>query len=192
MPFFPFWPRREIPGEVELLDILRVSGTVGSWRKGREGGRLCRGRLCDAPLTACALNGKVWGDALVTGVEVTLTVALGWWLEVTSGTAQKILPQILEQMPGETHVDPGVTAAVEAGQQHGDDERHGCRRWDSEREITVLWQQNEEQVCFLCEGKCVNGWLKVYLLSYAVTKRYLHNFEDTYRCTCYFISIYAS
>lgn len=104
---------------------------------GARGGRLCRGSLCDAPLTACALNGKVWGDALVTGVKVTLTVALGW-LEVASGTAQTILPQILEEVPGETHVDPGVTAAVEAGQQHGDDEGRGCRRWDSrQRDVTT-------------------------------------------------------
>jgi len=63
----------------------------------------------------------------VTGVKVTLTPALGG-LEVASGTAQKVLLKILEQMPSEAHVDPGVTAAVEAGQQHRDDEGHSCRR----------------------------------------------------------------
>lgn len=107
---------------------LKTGQEAGERRGGA--GILRRGSLCDAPLTAGALDGKVWGDALVTGVKVTLTVALGR-LEVASGTAQTILPQVLEEMSGETHVDPGVTAAVEAGQQHGDDEGCGCRRWDS-------------------------------------------------------------
>lgn len=63
----------------------------------------------------------------MTGIKITLTAALGC-LEVASRTAEKVLPEIMEQMPREAHVDPGVTAAVEAGQQHGDDEGHGCRR----------------------------------------------------------------
>lgn len=89
------------------------------------GDRLCRRCLCDAPLTAGALDNKCWGDALVAGVEFRLAVALGW-LEVASGAAQKALPEILEEVSGEAHVDPGVTAAVEAGEEHGDDEGHGC------------------------------------------------------------------
>lgn len=68
----------------------------------------------------------------MAGVKVTLTAALGR-LEVAGGAAQKVLPKVLEQMPCEAHVDPGVTAAVEAGQQHGDDEGHSCRA-EKERE----------------------------------------------------------
>lgn len=128
LSFVPFRPwSRDIwmvMGDGVGLNTGQAAGARGG------GGCLRGGGLCDAPLTARALNGKVWGDALVTGVKVTLTVALGW-LEVASRTAQTILPQILEEVPGETHVDPGVTAAVEAGQQHGDDEGRGCRRWDS-------------------------------------------------------------
>ena len=72
----------------------------------------------------------------MAGVKVTLTAALGG-LEVVSRTAQKVLPEILEQVPSEAHIDPGVTAAVEAGQQHGDDEGHGCRRQEGQRRVTV-------------------------------------------------------
>lgn len=32
----------------------------------------------------------------------------------------------MEEVPGVEHVDPGVAAAVEAGQEHGDDEGGGC------------------------------------------------------------------
>lgn len=87
----------------------------------------CGGGLCDAPLTAGALDGKVGGDALVAGVKVGLAGALGR-LEVTRRAAQKGLPELLEEMPSKAHVDPGVAAAVEAGQQHGDDEGRGWRR----------------------------------------------------------------
>lgn len=163
----PFWSRWEISGDVELLDVLWVTACgvrqSGQLEKGK-GGCLCRRGLCDALLTASALNCKVWGDALVTGVKLTLTTALGWF-EVVSRTAQKILPKILEQMPCEAHIDPGVTAAVEAGQQHGDDKGHGCRDEKARREVTVLRQHERTTACFLCEGKGFNGWQKVYLLS---------------------------
>lgn len=39
----------------------------------------------------------------------------------------------MEEMPSEAHIDPGVTAAVEACKQHGDDEGHGCKRGDREK-----------------------------------------------------------
>ena len=41
-------------------------------------------------------------------------------------------------MPCEAHVDPGVTAAIEAGQQHGDDEGHGCRRGQGEERYCAV------------------------------------------------------
>lgn len=37
---------------------------------------------------------------------------------------------VLEQMPAEEHVNPGVAAAAEAGQQHGDGERHVGGLWE--------------------------------------------------------------
>lgn len=131
-----------------------VKGGMGSLRKGKAGGCLCGGSLCDTPLTASALNGKGWGVALVTGVKVTLTAALGW-LEVASGTAQKVLPKILEQMPSEAHVDPGVAAAVEAGQQHGDDEGHGCRRQEREESYCAAATKMNQHFVF-----SVHFWLK--------------------------------
>jgi len=33
----------------------------------------------------------------------------------------------MEEMASKKHVDPGVTAAVQTGQQHGDDKGHCCR-----------------------------------------------------------------
>lgn len=95
----------------------------------------CGGGLREAPLAARALDGKVRGDALVAGVKVALAGALGR-LEVARGAAQEGLPEVLEEVPGEAHVDPGVAAAVEAGQQHGDDEGRGCKEM---RRITLAW-----------------------------------------------------
>ena len=63
----------------------------------------------------------------MAGLKVPLTLAAGR-LEVARGAAHEALPEVLEKVAREAHVDPGVAAAVEAGQQHGDDEGHGCRR----------------------------------------------------------------
>lgn len=46
--------------------------------------------------------------------------------------ARQASGEVGEEVPAEDHVDPGVAAAVEAGQQHGDDEGHGCRRQERE------------------------------------------------------------
>ena len=125
-----------------------VKGRAGSLLKGCEGACSCGGSLCDAPLAARALDDKGGGVALVAGVKVTLTAALGR-LEVVSRTAQKVLPKILEKVPGEAHIDPRVTAAVEAGQQHGDDEGHGCRRREGERKVTMCRNdKNQPAACF--------------------------------------------
>lgn len=48
--------------------------------------------------------------------------------------AAEDLRQVLEQVSSEAHVDPGVTAAVKAGQQHGDDKSH-------------VWGQRHRPVC---------------------------------------------
>lgn len=63
--------------------------------------------------------------------------AAGGGCQVLSAAAEEATRQVLEQVTGKEHVDPGVTAAVEAGQQHGDDEGHGCRRREGERRVTV-------------------------------------------------------
>lgn len=39
----------------------------------------------------------------------------------------------MKEVAREEHVDPGVAAAVEAGQEHGDDERRSCRVGREER-----------------------------------------------------------
>lgn len=41
---------------------------------------------------------------------------------------------ILEQVPAEEHVNPGVAAAAEAGQQHGDGESHVGGLWEGKGE----------------------------------------------------------
>lgn len=91
----------------------------------------------------------------MTGVKVALTVALGG-LEVASGTAQEILPKVLEKMPSKAQIDPGVTAAVEASQQHGDDERRGCRRDTARGELLSC---DNKKTHFLCEGEVLSKGL---------------------------------
>lgn len=46
--------------------------------------------------------------------------------QTTRGAAEEAADEVVEQVPGVEHVDPGVAAAVEAGQEHGDDEGEGC------------------------------------------------------------------
>lgn len=121
--------RQEVSEGVKRLDILQA--IAKSWVGIVTGWRLCGWSLCDASLTASAFNGKCWGVALVARVELVLKVATGWF-EVASGTTQKVLSKILEEVTSKAHVNPGVTAAVEAGQQHGDDEGRGCRRGQRE------------------------------------------------------------
>lgn len=41
---------------------------------------------------------------------------------------------VLEQVPAEEHVNPGVAAAAEAGQQHGDGESHVAGLWEGKGE----------------------------------------------------------
>lgn len=46
---------------------------------------------------------------------------------MAGGAAEEALCQLVEEVAREEHVDPGVAAAVEAGQKHGDDESRSCR-----------------------------------------------------------------
>jgi hypothetical protein len=43
-------------------------------------------------------------------------------LQVARGAAEEALHKFTEEVAREEHVDPRVTAAVEAGQEHGNDE----------------------------------------------------------------------
>ena len=72
-----------------------------------------------SPLAAGVLHGV--RVALVPALSVT---AAGGGCQVMSTAAEEALCQVLEQVTSKEHVDPGVTAAVETGQQHGDDEGH--------------------------------------------------------------------
>lgn len=57
---------------------------------------------------------------------------------VFTAAAAEALHQVLEQVSGEEHVDPGVTAAVKTGQQHGDDEGHV---WGHRQRVVVSLMQ---------------------------------------------------
>lgn len=48
-------------------------------------------------------------------------------LQVAGRAAEEALHKLVEEVAREKHVDPGVAAAVEAGQEHGNDEGRGCR-----------------------------------------------------------------
>lgn len=49
--------------------------------------------------------------------------------QVAGGATEDTLHELVEEVAREEHVDPRVAAAVEAGQEHGDDESRGCRGW---------------------------------------------------------------
>lgn len=81
------------------------------------------GRLRQAALTAAAAAEHEGGRvALPAHAELAGRPRL----QVPRGAAEEAPHQVVEQVPRVQHVDPGVAAAVEAGQQHGDDEGGGC------------------------------------------------------------------
>jgi len=75
-----------------------------------------------APLAAGALHDER-GGAAGPAAALLPTAARGR-SQVPAGAAgaAHAAQQVPKQVAGEQHVDPGVAAAVEAGQQHGDDE----------------------------------------------------------------------
>lgn len=84
----------------------------------------CAGCVCKAPLTARVLDDR---RSRVPLVLALLTTAAGGSCQQPSAAAEEAAHQVLEQVTGEEHVDPGVAAAVETCQQHGDDEGHVYR-----------------------------------------------------------------
>lgn len=81
----------------------------------------CAGCVCEAPLAAHVLDDTSDG---VTFVPALMITAAGGRCQGPSAAAEEALHQVLEQVAGKEHVDPGVTAAVETRQQHGNDEGH--------------------------------------------------------------------
>jgi len=83
-----------------------------------------RGRLREAPLArALAAEDEGGGVALLADAQVARRPGL----QVARGAAEEAPHQVVEEVPRVQHVDPGVAAAVEAGQEHGDDEGGGCK-----------------------------------------------------------------
>lgn len=82
------------------------------------------GWMHEAPLArALAAEDEGGGVALLADAEVARRPRL----QVARGAAEEAPHQVVEEVPGVQHVDPGVAAAVEAGQEHGDDEGGGCK-----------------------------------------------------------------
>lgn len=77
----------------------------------------------EAPLAAHVLDDVSGGVTLVPASSIA---GAGRVRQVLSAAAEEALCQIVEQVPGKEHVDPGVATTVEAGQQHGDNEGHVC------------------------------------------------------------------
>ena len=84
----------------------------------------CAGCVCQAPLTAGVPDDVSGGSALVSALLIAVA---GRICQVLSAAAREALQQVMEQVTSKEHVDPGVTAAVETGQQHGNDEGHVWR-----------------------------------------------------------------
>lgn len=86
---------------------------------------MCRypsaGCVREAPLAACVLDDTSDG---VTFVPALMIAAAGGRRQGLSAAAGEAPHEVLEQVTGKEHVDPGVTAAVETRQQHGDNEGH--------------------------------------------------------------------
>lgn len=68
-------------------------------------------------------------------------------------------------MPGKAHIDPGVAAAVEAGQQHGDNEGHGCvwgeRKVTKMKDLCQVWTERQlvysVKFCILANKMLLTG-----------------------------------
>ena len=69
--------------------------------------------MCQAPLAAGVLDDVSGRFALVCALSIT---AAGGGCQILSAAAEEALHQVLEQVTGKEHVNPGVAAAVETGQ----------------------------------------------------------------------------
>lgn len=98
---------------------------------------MCRppvaGRVREAPLAAGGLEDV--SGAVFSLVPAVLIAAARGVRQVLSTAAEEAPRQVVEQVTGKEHVDPGVATAVETGQQHGNYKGHvygkGRRRTQS-------------------------------------------------------------
>lgn len=89
-----------------------------------------------APLAAGVLRDAGAGVPFV--LAPSIAAARHHVVFTAAAAAAEALHQVLEQVSGEEHVDPGVTAAVKTGQQHGDDEGHV---WEHRQRVVVSLMQ---------------------------------------------------
>lgn len=96
---------------------------------GQAGGS-CGRWLRAAPLAGAAATQDEGGRvAFLADTRLSRPAAL----QVAGRAAEKALHKFVKEVAREQHVDPGVAAAVEAGQEHGDDEGRSCREGREER-----------------------------------------------------------
>lgn len=96
---------------------------------GQAGGS-CGRWLRAAPLAGAAATQDEGGRvAFLADTRLSRPAAL----QVAGRAAEKALHKFVKEVAREQHVDPGVAAAVEAGQEHGDDEGRSCRVGREER-----------------------------------------------------------
>lgn len=78
-------------------------------------------------LRAAPLAGAVWAQDKGRRVALFADACLPGpaALQAAGRAAEEALHEFVEEVAREEHVDPGVAAAVETGQQHGDDESRG-------------------------------------------------------------------
>lgn len=81
----------------------------------------CAGCVCEAPLAARVLDDT---SGRVTFVPALLITVAGGSCQVLFTAAEEALHQVLEQVTGKEHVDPGIAAAIQTRQQHGNNEGH--------------------------------------------------------------------
>lgn len=101
-----------------------AGGSNGGGARSRPAMPSHHGWLHEAPLArALAAEAEGGGVALLADGQVARRPRL----QVARGAAEEAPHQVVEEVPRVQHVDPGVAAAVEAGQEHGDDEGGGCK-----------------------------------------------------------------
>ena len=121
----------------------------------------CAGYVCEAPLAAGVIDGIRGGVALVPALLIT---AAGGGCQVLSTAAEEALHQVAEQVTSKKHVDPRVAAAVETGQQHGNDKGHVYKKRHREEQIIHIKNRRKKK-------KNLEGQVKSFYIFYSMSKR---------------------
>lgn len=112
----------------KVLHDCLIKSTTGSFKwlpAGSMGKCSCAGCVCQTPHTAAIFDDVGGGTALVPALPIALAGRIRQI--VSAAAAEEALHQVVKQVTGKEHVDPGITAAVETSKQHGDDEGHVYR-----------------------------------------------------------------